>query len=253
MILKSIFTFGLLCIITFGSNGQVINGSYEKLATLFSEGKYEKCLYKADDYTYREDYSKDAEPYLYISMCLIELSGSEDPDIMEDYKGAVKQAIKYGGKFASKDKKDELYSDNIAFVNSLKKSQKNTIKEEFNAGKYRKAAVSAKAYNKLNREKDILVNYYVGMNEILSNNLSQGGKNMKEAEAAIQKAIKEGNLKIDKSFKSTLIDAFMKFTAIKIEEGNKAEGKKVIGLAKDIFPNDGFIKVQYNVIMQEDK
>lgn len=248
----SFLAFLFISIITFNANSQVINGSYEKLASIFNEGKYERCLYKADDFTYREDYSKDAEPYLYISMCLVELSKSEDPDIKEDYKGAIKQAIKYAGKFASKDKDDELYSDNIAYINTLKKIQKATIKEYFNSGKYRKAAVAAKAYDKLNRESDILVKYYIGMNEVMSNNLSQGERNMKDGEAEIKNALKEGNVKVDKIFKSLMVDAFMKYTEIKIKEGAKAEAKKVITLGKDIFPNDGFIKVQYNVMMQDE-
>lgn len=253
MKIVTIIAIVIFSVASLNMNAQVVNGSYEKLAKYYNEGKYERCLYKADDYTYREEYSKDPEPYLYISMCLLKLSQSDDPDLSEDYKTGEKQAIKYAGTFAKKDKNDDLYSDNIEYINSLKKLQKAKIKESFNEANFRRAATYAKAFNKLNREQDNLITFYVGMNEILSKNLTQGEKHMQEAEAEIKTVLKEGTLKVDKIFKTLLIDGFMKYTEIKIAEGEKEEAKKVITLAKDIFPNDGYIKVQYNVIMQAEQ
>ena len=109
-------------------SAQVAGGSNEKLAKLYNTGKYESCLYKADSYTYKENHTNDPEPYLYISMCLYELSKSDDPEIQEDYKDAIKQAIKYVGKFAKKDKHNEYYPLNIEYVNTIKKIQKTNVK-----------------------------------------------------------------------------------------------------------------------------
>lgn len=251
--MKTKIFFAILSLYLFASSlsAQVNGGEYVKLAELYNTGKYERCFFKADDYTYKEDYSKDAEPYLYISMCLLELSKSEDPDIQEDYKGAVKQSIKYAAKFVSKDKKDELYSINIDYIISLKKIQKDVIKKDFYEGSYRKAGSGAKMYNKLNKEKDVLIQYFVGVNEVLSKNLSQGERNMDAAEKLIKEKMLAGELKVDKNMKSLFIDAFMKYTETMINDENKEKAGHVISFAKDIFPNDGYIKVQHNVIYND--
>jgi len=241
----SIFILSILCI---QISAQVAGGTYEKLAKLYNSGKYESCFNKADAYTFREDYSKDAEPYLYISMCLIKLMNSDDDEIREDYKKSTKDAIKYAGKFATKDKMREIYPLNLDFINEMKKLQKNVIKENFNDGQYSKAASSAKMYNKLNQDKDNLVLYYIGMNQVMSNNIGQGNKNMEDGRKGIKALLKENKLVIDKIIKSSIIDGFMKYTEYLIKESKTEEAKQVISFAKDIFPNDGYIKVQYNVI-----
>ena len=90
---KLVLSVTLLCAV-FIANAQVIGGSNTKLEKLYNEGKYENCLLKADGMTYKDDYAKDPEPYLYISMCFYQLSKSEDPDIQADYKNAFKDAVK---------------------------------------------------------------------------------------------------------------------------------------------------------------
>ena len=94
---------------------QVVGGSLEKLAKYFNQGKYEKCLDKAEGYTFNEKTKREPEPYLYMSMCFLELSKSDDPYITDYYKNPVKSAIKFAAKFKQKDKKDHLYSKNIKY------------------------------------------------------------------------------------------------------------------------------------------
>ena len=73
------FLFSVVCIFSFSHlQSQVVGGSYEKLAKLYNLGKYETCLYKAEDLTFKEDSKKDPEPYLYMAMCFIELSNSTE-------------------------------------------------------------------------------------------------------------------------------------------------------------------------------
>jgi hypothetical protein len=178
------FTKLFLIIIAFSCSNifaQVVGGTDEKLAKLYNSGKYESCLFKADGLTLKEGTSNDPEPYLYAAMCFFELSKSEDPIIREDYKDGVKQAIKYANKFAKKDKENELYSANIEFINTLKEVQYTEVKGFFDAEDYKKAATSAKFYDKLNKEEDFLILYFVGICEILSKNVTQGNRSIDEA------------------------------------------------------------------------
>jgi len=230
------------------ANSQVTGGSNTKLESLYNEGKYENCLLKADGLSYKEDYSKDPEPYLYISMCFYQLSMSEDPDIKEDYKDAFKDAVKNAAKFVKKDKKDELYSQNIEFINLLKEGQVKRIKNDFDKKIYSKAAVSSKMYDRLNRNEDATVLYLAGVNEVLSNNLSQGTNDIETAKDKLNQLIKDGTFKVDAKIKSLVIDAFLAYSQFLISEEKMADAKECINLAMKLFPNDGYIKVQHNLI-----
>jgi len=147
-------------------SGQVIDGKFEKLAKLYISSKFEGCFDKAESYTLSDKTKKDAEPYLYISMCMVEFSESDDEFIQEEFRNAKKQAVKYAWKFVKKDKNDELYVQNIEFINRLKKIQKSEIKANINDANYRKAASAMKAYGQLNKEKDILVQLFTGICEV---------------------------------------------------------------------------------------
>jgi len=244
----NLLTFSI-CLILFGSQmkAQVVGGSYEKLAKLYNEGKYENCLYKADGYTYREENSKDAEPYLYIAMSLYQLSLSNDEEIKEDYPDAIKQAIKYTTRFAAKDKEDGLYTVNIEFVNKMKQAQKDIIKEDFNTSKYSKAIASAKIYDKLNRIEDQQVALFIALSELLSDN-SQGTNDYNDASTKIKTDLKASKFAEDKIIKGLIVDAFMKYTEVLVKKNKTEEAKKIIAFAKDMYPSDGYIKVQYNLL-----
>ena len=75
---------------------------YEDLLVLFVDEKYEKCIYKAEGYTQGDDTKKDALPFLYVSMCLFEMSKQEKYNA--DYPKASRDAIKWAEKYRKKDK-----------------------------------------------------------------------------------------------------------------------------------------------------
>lgn len=229
-------------------HAQVVGGQYEKLEKLYSQGKYESCLFKADNYTYKPDNSRDAEPYLYMAMCFYQLSVSEDPLIREDYSDGFKQAVKYAARFIKKDKEGEMLADNMEFINMLKELQKKEIKELFSQGDYRKAATSAKLYDKLNKDEDLALLYFIGMNEIMSNNISQGSRDLDEATTKLNEALTKGPYKPDPMVKSIVVDGFLKFSEYLVNQKNVKEAAQHLEFAKKIYPNDGYIKLQYNVI-----
>ena len=74
--MRKFYFFALILTINLCGFSQVEGGTNEKLAKLYNQGKYESCLFKADNLTYKEGSSRDPEPYLYISMCFYQLSQS---------------------------------------------------------------------------------------------------------------------------------------------------------------------------------
>ena len=229
-------------------HSQVVGGRDDKLAKLYNSGKYESCLIKAEGITLKEGTLNDPEPYLYVAMCFFELSKSEDPIIREDYKDGFKQAIKYANKFAKKDKENEFYSANIEFINTLKEVQYNEVKGFFDAEDYKKAATSAKFYDKLNKDEDLLILYFVGICETLSKNVTQGTRSIDEAKTSLQTQLKSGTVKVDSKFKPLISSGFMKYSEYLVDQNQLKEASACLEFALKILPNDGFLKIQSNMI-----
>lgn len=227
---------------------QVKGGYNEKLEKLYISGKYESCLFKADNLTYKESSSRDPEPYLYIAMCFYQLSKSADPIIAEDYADGEKQAISYTAKFIKKDKDGEMYENNLEFINMLKELQYKKVKQVFDEENYRKAATETKKYEKLNREEDFTITYFLGACELMSNNYSQGQKNLDHAKEQLITLIKAGNVKVDKIFKPLISSVFLKYSEFLVADSKLEDAAKELKLGLKIIPNDGFLKIQSNMV-----
>jgi hypothetical protein len=227
---------------------QVIGGTNKKLAKLYNSGKYEICFFKADDMCNDETLNRDAEPFLYAAMCMVKLYQSEDPDIAVDYQDGMKQAVKYAQKFAKKDREGDLYNKNIEFIQLLKEDLKKEIKEQFEKTAYSKVVTAAKNYDKLNREEDFVLLYYIGICEVLSNNVGQGERDMADAKDKLKEPIIKNEVKIDPIAKGFIVDGFLKYTEMLVQAKKQSVAKDAITLANKLFPNDGYITVQFNLI-----
>ncbi len=229
-------------------NAQVIGGEYDKLAKLYEEGKFESCLLKADNYTYKEENARDAEPYLYMAMCFLELSKSGDPDIQADYANGVKEAVKNAQKFVKKDKEDLLYTKNLDFIKQLKQIVYDDTKKLFDSKNYSKAAVSAKSYNGLNRTEDPFVLHFIGTCYFLSNNLSGGLKANEDAKIAFKAQQKSKSIKYDKIFNPLAVDSFLKLSEYYIGQDNIKSAQAELQLGKELFPDNGYITMQLKMV-----
>jgi hypothetical protein len=245
-LLLFIFTLSLINL-----QAQVVGGSIEKLAKLYNQAKFESCLYKAEDYTFKEDYKRDPEPYIYMAMCFYELSNSTDEFIKEDYKNGLKLAIKNTAKFIKYDKEGVFYSDNIDFVNTLKNSQFKITKDYFNEEKYKKSGLASKQYSRLVKGTDYSMIYFRGVCEILSNNISVGTRSLNEAIKGLNTQIKDGNLSIDNRFKTLVVTSFLEYSEYLVNDKRNNDALKTLTLAKKIFPNNGYIDIQYNMIKKQ--
>jgi hypothetical protein len=83
--------------------------NFEDLVILYADGKYDKCVVKADKYTQGDDTKKEPVPYIYASMALFQIS--KDATWVQknpEFEDAFKEAIKYAAKFVKLDK-DKAY------------------------------------------------------------------------------------------------------------------------------------------------
>lgn len=237
-------------IICVGTFAQVKGGHNTKLSKLYTSGKYEVCLFKAEDLCADQAAGREAEPHLYAAMCMVKLYESSDPEVAADYKDGMRQAVKYTQKFIRKDIEGELYAQNTDFIDLIKKYVKKDIKTNFDKGNYSKASAAAKNYEKLYQKPDYLFMYYSGILKCMSNNETQGAHEMDEARAKLSEQIVNNiAIKPDPIVKSLIVDGIMKYTQDLLADKRKKDAESVITLANKIFPNDGYIKVQYNMIV----
>ena len=82
----------LACMTLTATSVQAQSKPYEDLLVKYVDEKYEDCIVKAERYTMADDTKKDALPYLYMSMCLFEMSKIPKYQEMEDYKNADREA-----------------------------------------------------------------------------------------------------------------------------------------------------------------
>ena len=86
---------------------------------------YEQVLFKAIRYTEDDDQKKHPVPYLYMSKGYLGIHNSDDSDLRETYEvdklKALKNALKYAGKFVKKDKEMEYVHQEQEFLEDLRK------------------------------------------------------------------------------------------------------------------------------------
>ncbi len=98
---------------------------FDELLMWMVDGKYEKVLYKAIRYTEDDETKKEPVPYVFMSMAFFKISESSDPELMEKYSKALKDALKYASKFVKKDKEREYYDDYTDYFNDLRRATMN--------------------------------------------------------------------------------------------------------------------------------
>lgn len=110
---------------------------FEDLLLLFVDEKYEKCMQKAEKYTLKDETKREPMPYLYIAMCMFEVSKIEDAD--ELYPRAFKDALSYSYRYVRKDKELLYFDDNADFFASLRQEAALRAENELAEEKYSRA------------------------------------------------------------------------------------------------------------------
>jgi len=116
------------------------------LLMYYMDGEFDKCLKKSLSVTEDEEFSKDALPYLYVSMSYFEMSFLDQ--YKEKYPEALKEALKYAVKYRKKDEKNslkqglsepEFWQENQEFFAKLRKTTKQEAEKMLDENKLSKA------------------------------------------------------------------------------------------------------------------
>ncbi len=149
-LLLFIFLGGLLI------NANAQPPKYDDLVILFADGNYEKLLKKAEKYTLSDKTRKDAIPYLYLSKANYEIS--KGGELAEKYPRALKDALKYAGKCAQKDKEGTVVAEHIGFYTKLKETLIEDIRNFVDAGEWARLSGKTPLMQKVDKE-DIGIHY----------------------------------------------------------------------------------------------
>ena len=127
-----------------------------QLSVWFVDGKYEKVLYKAIRYTEDDEQKKHPMPYLYMAKAYLGIHNSDDADLREAYEvdkmKALKNALKYAGKFVKKDKEQEYIFQEQEYIEELRKETIIAAETEMDNGKFTKAKSYYKYLTTLDKE-----------------------------------------------------------------------------------------------------
>ena len=203
---------------------------YEDLLVLFVDEKYEKCIFKAEGYTQADATKKDALPFLYVSMCLYEMSKLEKYNV--DYPKAARDAVKWAEKYRKKDKNKEFFDNYADFWEDL-----NTMAMEKGMNGYDDGD-----FSKAKQTFDAMVGYYpenpgawmmLAIVQYKSNLAKEGDLSMTSFDKAIAAAGDISTLPPDQ--KKLLKNALIRYADLQVAKGDRAKARKYAEIGKDVF------------------
>ncbi|MCC6600888.1 MAG: hypothetical protein IT223_09475 [Crocinitomicaceae bacterium] len=236
----------LLTIILFLLSGFVRTfaqgGDYKELLALYVDEKYEKLLYKAEKYTLDDKTKKDAMPYLFMSMGYYKISKLDE--FKKDYPDAFKNALKYMGKYAQKDKGRTFAAEYEDYFEELRTATVSEAEVMLDQKKYTKAKTM---YDNLTDMDPNDAGAYLMLSITF-----EAIKSKKEAATSLAKAkelltTKKCSTSSKQEF-NLLKNALMTYANHLSEAGSKAEAKEWMDLGMDYFKDDKEYMVNYEII-----
>ncbi len=233
--MKKLLTLSVF-LMAFGASAQ--KHVYEDLLVLFVDEKYEKCIFKAEGYTQSDATKKDALPFLYISMCLYEMSKVEKYNV--DYPKAARDAVKWAEKYRKKDKDKEFFHNYDDFW-----SEMNTV--NFTAGENQ--LDDPKGISKAKQIFDGMVGYYpenpgpwlmLALCQYKSNLNKEAELSVKEFDKVLAAAGDIGTLPPDQ--KKGLKNALIRYADYLTSKGQRDRAKQYLALGKDHFMEEADYK-----------
>ncbi len=238
--MKKLFAV-LFFALTIGSALAQTDKDYKDLLTMFVSEKYEKCLYKAEGYTLKDETKKDPLPYLFMSRCYFEMSKRDEFKVK--YPNAFKDAMKYISKYGSKDKERKYAAEYEDFFSALRAAAMAEAETMMDTQKFSKAK---QIYDQL---LDMDAND-AGSQLMLG--LALGAlKSKKESAAAIDKAkeiLVAKQASKGKEQLALLKEAITRH-ATTLSGSNKDEAKEWLDYGMEYFAEDKEYKVTYDTIV----
>lgn len=223
----------LLLSISFYTPAQVIETSseYQDLFDLYVFKKYEKCLKKALRYQEKDDTRRDAEPYLFASVCYLEIHKNPekyDPDIA---RKPLKEALKHGYRFKKRDKLMVLEKMNREHLNELRTAGLKHGLHFMQQEEYRKSAYYLKWTDKAFPE-DYATKLVFGMSQMLNRNVYEGKRNVDLAHDLIRERLNNNdNITLESEVDPVMSALLAEVTDYWNEKQNSSKTLQTISLA----------------------
>lgn len=180
--LRNTLTLLLLALFALPSFSQSDDKQISKIAFDMVDKKYVKAVDRAEKLQRDSKYRKNAWVYLYLSQGYFEIAS--DPQYMEDFSRAFKDALKAAYKLAKYSDDDEMnlkvYESHQDFLSTLKDSAITLSEIYYDNENPRKAAYYLGRITKFD-EDDYAVWLMKGVYEIHSRNIGEGVKSIKLA------------------------------------------------------------------------
>lgn len=214
---------------------------FEDLLLLFVDEKYEKCMQKAEKYTLKDDTKREPMPYLYIAMCMFEISKIEDAD--ELYPRAFKDALSYAYKYVRKDKNLLYFDDNADFFASLRQEAALRAENELAEEKYSKAKYYYRGLAKID-PKDPSALFMQAYCELKSNAMRDAMANFDEAMRLYNELTSVYAL--TKEQQELMSYGFLIYADHLIQEGRSDSAYATLDYGKKLFLDDSKFMDGYN-------
>ncbi|GAB4375725.1 MAG: hypothetical protein Kow0075_02280 [Salibacteraceae bacterium] len=240
--MRPLVTAVFMCVCAWGI-AQVRNSDFQKLFDLYAMEEYEKCAWKAENYSRKDKYRRDPEPYLYMALCFYQAHVHPEK-FEEEFKDPLKDALKYAYKFRKKDKTGEMYEANRYLLDKIRGEALDRAKFYFNDGDYRKASLEFYRILKVIPD-DVNILFISGVSDILSRNVTQGERNVKIALDSLALYEAENRFEKDPVTHEMLIKAFVSYTDYLAENNQLEKAMEVIVLGRKLVPDDPKLKAQY--------
>lgn len=232
----------LLLLLPFGSS-LIAQNDYHDLLELYVDEKYDRVLYRAEDYTLNEKTKKDPLPYLFMSMAYYKIS--KDEKWATKFPDSFKNSLKYMSKYCGKDKQRQYIGEYEDFVDELRGATIAEAEVLMDQLKYTKT----KAY----------YNYLVDMDPndagawIMQGLSEKALRSKKESEISFNTA---KDILVNKKCsdmtdfqKGLLKEGLMRLASSLSDEGNKNGAKEWLDLGTEYFTDDKEYQVHYNMIV----
>ena len=226
------------------AQAQVVNPEHDNLVDKFEAGKIESVLMKAEKLMDNNKYKKSPEPYLWASICYLELHRSEDPKIQAYYKNALKDAQKYAAKAVSKDKEGNFIRENWEFIEDLKKESLMLANEQLGEEDYRKANYTFKQLTKIDTSDDNVL-FLKGMMELRLNNGYEAARNISKSMIGLNLKYRDLDYQPDRQSAPMVQEQIIFYLDQLINTEQLDSARNVVFSARLFFPLDEEVNKRY--------
>ncbi|MBZ0206407.1 MAG: hypothetical protein K8H89_08785 [Flavobacteriales bacterium] len=218
---------------------------YDDLLVKYVDEKYEDCLVRAERYTQNDNTKKDPLPYLYMSMCLYEMSKIPKYQEMDEYKKADRDALKWAEKYRKKDKNLEFFNNYEDYWSEL-----NTMAQETGMNYYE---TGPKGMSKARRYFDSMTSYYpenpggwlmLALTQYNSNMAKDGDESLVKYTEALESAGGIARLPLDQ--KKLMKSALIHYAEYLDGKGDTSGARAALETGKDAFMDDAEFKGAYD-------